>query len=501
MFNESRHVLTRLKYKKLDKKLNDHRDVDEENINIQIQTIAPRVVSSSQNLRVVTLSEIDRDEALEALELVRSLEDFRECSLAFGQVLEMQQGDIDQIETQLDQTETRVVEANNQLVEANGYKRQASSLKGTVTGLISGLGAGGALGLCTGLGAIPCIVVGGIGGTVLGFGSSQYVTNYLDMALDKIRHRKERGSNINKKDLDEPSLERFTYTTEPASQFEKHLLQALKTLQESGDITHHNYRRLLEQGESFKRSVQMVETIQQELVASGELVARLKTSSILYFLKLSFTPTTQRQCIDQIVDKINKQVERDQEPKQQTVLEKITSNVSVLTDTFFSRKESSERFQRHSLLPFLSWTDIAIDNHFFLLQRFQSKYRAVAINPDDCNDVVELYKFQTDSEQDAVKKFDKVKAIFLKIFNQVEAKNVYIILSRLPSIDKLLESEQDETLGDRILDEMNFILCLDIKHRLTGIENELNIQNTTLSILGDETVKTDLRLKRLNSTL
>jgi hypothetical protein len=433
----------------------------------------------------------------ESLELLHQLEDLRECALLFAETVESQQSAVEDVVINVDQAESRIVTANETLAEAAQVKKRGTSLKGSIGGLVGGAGAGGVVGLCLGGGVavIPGIVIGGLGGTALGFGSSKALTGYIDGKIDRIvrfnsrlmRNRgKLPGARFFGRDHPRGDGGDRDYTDAEVSMAQKNLLLGLKALHDTRDLACQGYQMLLSQGEALQRVVQTVESIQQELETSGVLIARLNTNAIAYFVKLCFTSTDRKRHIDQLIERINARSRTE---------EGNLSFLDKLVPSLLKQEATAPQpriGKRHHLLPFWSWKDVRVDEDFLLLQHLQQRYRVVAINPSDQATVIKLYEFTSSGQEQATESFEKIKTVFLGIFHQMDTRDIYQILSHLPDLNVLI-SEQSPT--DHILDEMLVVLTQEVCPRFRAIDEELKRQNAAIDVMDEEILVVDRKMK------
>jgi len=430
----------------------------------------------------------------EARQLAEEITQLHILAQEFSQFLQIQGDTINRITENLEETDMQVERGNDQLIGAVKTKGKRTVLKGTAIGLTCGSGVGTAVGIYfAGVGAILGLVLGAICGTLAGGTSSKLIKNKLDTFLhDTIKYNRNRTPSSPNIDSQmqvfstETSAQDNNFSdvqnnmpisnscssmqdTANASIVESHqteqLLQtSLQKLYQISNLSGVNFDQLVIQGEQLYRSARTVENIQQELETTGILVTRITSNSALYFLKLLFSPQMRRDYIGRLIEHINNQA--------RTVKERERKRNGVLGLG----------------LPVINWQDVACKKDFLLLQRrYLNQYRIVAINPTNRNRVTKIYYFQGKLE-DAKNQLEKVKLLFIKMYDQLSVGNIYKILNCLPELDDIVENiHQKEnkltTKNEHFLNEMERVLKDEILPTGKAINEELRLQNGTLDIM------------------
>lgn len=437
----------------------------------------------------------------ESEEILQQLHNLKDISIQMSELINNQQDDIDTVEDTINDTEIAVEQGNIELIQATNSKDTGTLLKGITGGILSGSAVGGITGFqFGGVGAIPGIIIGALGGSLVGLGSAKAVKDFVNkkttdsiiknMAIvDKhkefIKLDKENNTGIvffkfelpknNETDINkEYNTDKYKdiRDTDRFKNINNNLGYGIKLLQETKDITNISHKQLILQGDSLNRSAKTVEVIQEELDNTGILITKLRSNSILYFIKLFFNNNGK----SKYIDKLNN-----------NIAEKLKSNPDkyILTET-------------HRNTWFFPWNDICFENDILLLQKFWNNYRIVVVNPDDQEKVIVVYKFTAKRRQDAIDILGKIQLMFIKLFANIDNRCVYNVITFLPSIDELLhEKNSEDELNDK-LDDMCDILANDIRPTAKAINNELERHNAIMTTMNKESIKTRTKIKRYN---
>lgn len=431
----------------------------------------------------------------ESIELLNDIQTLRQISIDMAQMVNLQQDSINEINHQITTTETCIDGVINNLHTAVIHNSKTNKLMRLTGGLTGGSVIGGMAGIAvSGIGIVPGIILGAIGGSIVGFTVSKELNNYVD---NKISHLIRMNRKFINKILNNNTLynnykidmNELLTSSHNNSQIEDNLIlnnlnQGVNCLEEVKTIHSNTLNQLYKQGDILDRNVKTIEIMQHELDTTGLLITRLKTYSIIYFLK-SF------------IGSIN--------------MNNLT-NIQHIIDS--NQNSSTCEKSRYDSLLFISWQDIATINDFVLLQHhIWNGYRIVLINQNNNKKVIELYKLQTIKRQEALDYLNQIYLLLIKLFTSIKTNDIYKIIMFLPHIESMILEEAETTFSGKkllsperssgetdasniFLDEMREILLHQIQPINKGIIDQLMLQDSQITILDNNISKTHQNINR-----
>jgi len=133
------------------------------------------------SLQIVTDTMLIEEQEKKEENLLKDIEEVKDCYLAINQLLDTHEENLDTIIDNMKKSSNHITDGNNDLIDINKNKKKRNKIILYTSSIVTGT----AIGIATGGGSLLLGGLGAVGGSVLG-GIGDFVSKQIDKKHDKM---------------------------------------------------------------------------------------------------------------------------------------------------------------------------------------------------------------------------------------------------------------------------------------------------------------------------